>query len=69
VKRSALATVLEPELRDGYGGVPAPPVPDHGVQDDEELSHAGGLGAAAWLSLAAEPLVYGADHGVPAWYE
>ena len=50
---STLATVLETELIDGDRWVPLPTVADHGVEDDEQLPHAGDVGHLGRLPAVA----------------
>ena len=51
--RMTLATVLETELIDGDRWVPLPTVADHGVEDDEQLPHAGDVGHLGRLPAVA----------------
>jgi len=56
---------LETELVQGDGRIPRAAVSDHGVEDREELSHAGDLGDFRRFSFGSEPVVKEADDGIP----
>ena len=56
--------MLDSELVEGNRGVPLSAVADHGVEDDEQLSHARDHGDLGWFSLGGETLIEGADDGV-----
>ena len=57
--------MLNSELAQGDRGVPGAAVTDHGIEDCQELSHAGGLGDATGLPLCSWAFVEDADHRVP----
>ena len=55
---STLATVLDLELFKGDRGIPDAIVPDHRVEDGEELPHASDLGHFCGLSLSPEAVLF-----------
>lgn len=61
----SLATVLETELIKGNGRVPLAAVADHGVEDGEELPHAGDLGDLGRFAVGPKTVIEGPDNGVP----